>query len=112
MRGLHRAVRVGRLLLMEDEPARWLAPAGNRAAAILPWDSISPSSATSRLFTPGGGSSMESEPARAAGAVSNADGRDSVAVRVRRSPHKNGRRAVGAATGFESLWRPPGRGAR
>src|SRR6185437_2444106 len=79
-------LRLLRLPLMEDEPARWLAPVGNRVAALLPWDSISPSSAVSRLFTPGGGSSVESEPARAAGAVSNADGRNSVVVRVRRSP--------------------------
>jgi hypothetical protein len=44
-------------------------------AAVTPWDSTSPSSAISRLFTPGGRADLGSEPARAAGSVSNAGGR-------------------------------------
>jgi hypothetical protein len=51
-------------LSSEDEPARRLAPAGNRAAAGTSWASTAPSSAISRPFASGGRADMESEPIR------------------------------------------------
>ena len=100
-----------RLPLMEDEPARRLAPAGNRVALwggfrlLRPLLSLARSHRARDL-------SWKVNPPGIAGAASKTAERDNAAVRVRRFPRTNGRRAAGAAAGFEHPRRLPSREAR
>jgi hypothetical protein len=85
----------------EDEPARRLAPAGNRAALWGEFRVLRPLPSPVCSHRAGEQSPMESEPARDAGAAPNAAGRFGVAVRVCRSPREKqwkmrGRRRSGA----------------
>jgi hypothetical protein len=79
-----------------NQPGGWPRPETGRR--VTPWDSISPSSAISRLFASGGRVVMESDPAGGGGRF---EGGSAFALGIVPSALRNGRCAAGAAAGPE-----------